>query len=318
VIFGFLMDLLIGDPHGWPHLVIGYGKLIGFFDKKLNKKDKEKKARRRGGYITALCLAFVSLIIPTILLFACFRIHFAVAVMVDIILCWQCLAIKSLRDETRPVFDALRASDIEGARKAVGMVVGRDTDILDEKGIIRAAVETVAENTSDGIGAPLICMCIGFSPLACFYKAVNTMDSMIGYKNEKYADFGYAAAKLDDICNFIPSRMTALAMILASFFCDMNAADAYRIWKRDRRKHASPNSAQTESVMAGALGVKLAGPTSYFGIMHDKPYIGDDRREIECEDIIRSHKLMYVTSIILLVLAIIWRLMWTAIFMAAF
>ena len=181
------------------------------------------------------------------------------------------------------------------------MIVGRDTERLDEKGIIKAAVETVAENTSDGVTAPVMFMALGGAPLGFFYKAVNTMDSMIGYKNEKYADIGRTAAKLDDVLNFIPSRLTALAMTAAAFILGYDGKGAYRIWKRDRLNHASPNSAQTESACAGALGVQLAGDAYYFGELHKKPYIGDKQREIENEDIVRANSLMYGSTIIITV-----------------
>ena len=187
------------------------------------------------------------------------------------------------------------------------MIVGRDTKGLDEAGVTCAAVETVAENASDGVAAPLFYIMLGGSPLGCLYKAVNTMDSMIGYKNERYLEFGHFAAKLDDALNFLPSRMCALLMICAAWFCRMDAKNALRIWRRDRFNHASPNSAQTEAAAAGALRIRLAGNAYYFGKLHEKPYIGDDIRPIEAEDILRSHKLLYATAALMLILSIIVR-----------
>ncbi|MDE6709028.1 MAG: adenosylcobinamide-phosphate synthase CbiB, partial [Oscillospiraceae bacterium] len=178
--------------------------------------------------------------------------------------------------------------------------VGRDTDKLDETGIIKAAVETVAENTSDGVTAPLMYISVGGAALGFFYKAANTMDSMIGYKNEKYADIGKFAAKLDDFLNFIPSRLTALIMIFSAYLLKFNGRNAFKIWQRDRRKHASPNSAQTESVCAGALEIQLAGDAYYFGELHKKEYIGDNIRPVENEDIRRANRLMYCTSVVVL------------------
>ena len=181
------------------------------------------------------------------------------------------------------------------------MIVGRDTAALDEKGVTKAAVETVAENASDGVIAPLFYMMIGGAVWGFAYKAINTMDSMIGYKNEKYQYFGTAAARLDDGANFIPARISGLLMILASFLCGMNGRNAAAVYRRDRKKHASPNAAQTESVMAGALDIQLAGDAWYFGTLHKKPFIGDSNRPVEPEDIPRSHKILYATAILALV-----------------
>jgi adenosylcobinamide-phosphate synthase len=206
------------------------------------------------------------------------------------------------------VYEALRTGTLADARKAVSMIVGRDTDVLDEAGVTRAAVETVAENTSDGEVAPLFYIML-LGPLGgCLYKAVNTMDSMVGYRNRRYEHFGTCAARLDDVMNYIPARLSALLMIAGTALCGMDAGNARRIWKRDRRKHASPNSAQTEAVMAGALRVRLAGDAQYFGEIHRKPYIGDDIRPIEAEDIRRSHRLLYLTSALMFALAVLGRM----------
>ena len=180
------------------------------------------------------------------------------------------------------------------------MIVGRDTENLTEEGVTKAAVETVAENTSDGVTAPLLFLLLGGASFGFLYKAVNTMDSMLGYKNEKYLYFGRFPAKMDDVFNYIPSRVTALFMIAAAFLTEMDAKNAWMIWRRDRRKHASPNSAQTESVCAGALRVRLAGDAVYFGKLHKKEYLGDPLRPIEPEDIRRAGRLMYVTAFLVL------------------
>ena len=200
------------------------------------------------------------------------------------------------------VYRAIQKNDTEKARKAVSMIVGRDTDVLDESGIIRAAVETVAENTSDGVTAPIIYMALFGAVGGVFYKAANTMDSMIGYKNERFEKIGKFAAKLDDVLNYIPSRLTALTMILSSFVLGFDGRNAWIIWRRDRRKHASPNSAQTESVCAGALNIRLAGDAYYFGELHKKEFIGDDIRPVENDDISRANRLMYLTSVVILIL----------------
>ena len=208
----------------------------------------------------------------------------------------QALAAKGLVQESTNVYAELKKDDLPAARKAVSRIVGRDTEALTAEGVTRAAVETVAENASDGVIAPLLYMLLGGAPLALTYKAINTMDSMLGYKNEKYLYFGRAAAKLDDVANYIPSRLAALLWIMAAAFTRNDAKGAWRIWRRDRRNHASPNSAQTESACAGALGVQLAGPAYYFGEYYPKPTIGDPLRPIEPEDILRADRMMYVAS----------------------
>ena len=231
------------------------------------------------------------------------RVNIVLGAVAESVLCCYMLAARCLCRESMKVCRAAESGDIEEARRAVSMIVGRDTAVLDRDGIIRAAVETVAENTSDGVTAPLFYMGLGGAVGAFFYKSVNTMDSMIGYKNEKYADIGWFAAKLDDVLNFIPSRLTALLMAAAAPVLGLDRRGALRIWRRDRRKHASPNSAQTESACAGALHVRLAGDAWYFGKLHKKPYIGDDDRPIESGDIRRANRLMYGASVMMLVIA---------------
>jgi len=211
-------------------------------------------------------------------------------------LCWQCLATRSLYTESMAVYHAAKRGDLTGARTAVGRIVGRDTDALDEAGVSRACVETIAENCSDGVIAPLLFLAIGGAPAGVLYKAINTMDSMLGYKNERYLWFGRTAAKLDDAANFLPARLAALAMIAAAFFIRQDASNAWRIFRRDRLNHTSPNSAQTEAVCAGALRIRLGGPSFYFGSVVSKPYIGDDDRPVEAEDIRRANHLMFACS----------------------
>lgn len=217
-------------------------------------------------------------------------------------MCYQLLATKALKDESMKVYERLKAGDLPGARKAVSMIVGRDTESLDEAGVTKAAVETVAENASDGIIAPMLFMAVGGPALGYFYKAVNTMDSMVGYKNEKYLYFGRFAAKLDDVVNYIPARLSGCIMAAAAVFVSLDAGEAWRIFKRDRYNHASPNSAQTEAVMAGALRVQLAGDAWYFGKLYKKKTIGDDIRPVEYEDIRKANRLLYATAVLALVL----------------
>ncbi len=300
---GFLLDLLIGDPHGWPHLIRGFGRLIMV----LEKLFYPLRNKRLGGTLLVVCIIIVCTGLPAAALWGAWQLSPWAYLALESLLCWQLLAVKSLRVESRAVYDALTQGDLPGARKAVSMIVGRDTAQLDEAGIARAAVETVAENTADGVAAPLLYIMLGGAALGCFCKAVNTMDSMVGYKNKRYLDFGRFAARLDDAVNFIPARLCALAMIAAAWLTGLNAKGAYRVWQHDRRNHASPNSAQTEAVMAGALDVRLAGDAWYFGTLHNKPTIGDDVRLIEAADIRRAYRLMYATSLLLLLLALIFR-----------
>lgn len=293
---GFLLDLLFGDPYWLPHPIRLIGNLIGALEKKLNKKGN----RIFRGLVLVLVVLILTALVVFLLLAAAYRIHLAAGCVVESIMTYQILATKCLKKESMKVYDRLKNGTLEGGRYAVSMIVGRDTENLDETGVVKAAVETVAENTSDGVIAPMLYLALGGPVLGFVYKAVNTMDSMIGYKNDRYLYFGRVAAKLDDAVNFLPSRISAYFMILAAYLAgrDFSGKEAFRIYKRDRRNHASPNSAQTEAVCAGALGVRLAGDASYFGKLVKKPWIGDDSRLIEIEDIKRVNVLLYWTAVL--------------------
>lgn len=298
MLVGFVIDIFIGDPYNFPHPIRAIGTLIAKLEKFVRSRFKNL---RRGGTFLALTVLIVSTLIPLAVLFVCYKINIFFGLAVESVMCWQLVAARCLQKESMKVCHAVEEKNIEKARQAVSMIVGRDTDVLDETGIVKAAVETVAENTSDGVTAPIMYIALGGAPLGFFYKAANTMDSMIGYTNEKYIDIGRFAAKLDDVLNFIPSRLTALVMILSAYMLGADGKNAARIWKRDRRKHASPNSAQTESICAGALDIRLAGDAYYFGELHKKEFIGDDIRTPESEDIRRANRLMYCTSVIVLI-----------------
>ena len=306
IIIGFIIDFFVGDPHAVPHPVVAIGKLISFLDKKLRLGNGDKRDILRGIW-TVLIVIAVSTAVPAFILFIMWKIHPAVYLIVSSIMCAQILAARELVRECSAVEKALEKGDIEAARKAVSYVVGRDTDALDKEGICRAAVETIAENGSDGVIAPLFWMFLFGAPGGFFYKAVNTMDSMLGYKNDKYLYFGRAAAKTDDIVNFIPSRISAFLMIASCPLCHLDGKNALKIFRRDRFKHTSPNAAQTESVFAGALNVRLNGPAVYGGILHDKEYLGDDVRPIESTDIKRAGQLMYAASTLMLIAGILLR-----------
>ena len=325
---GVLLDLLIGDPHGIPHPVVAIGRLIGALDGRLNREGSALTDGRRfaRGILLCVIVLSVSVAVTAVLLAAVWRIHPALFVAAEAVLTAYLLAARSLYEESGKVRRDLDRGDLAAARADLSMIVGRDTAELDEHAVIRAAVETVAENTSDGVIAPLLYLAVGGPVLGILYKAVNTMDSMVGYNNDRYRFFGRAAARLDDAVNFIPSRISALLMIAAagilrvlpmsfahgspsalrhqgnpSGFLPLvndrfSPADAFRIWRRDRRKHKSPNSAQTESVCAGALRIRLGGPSRYRGVLVEKPWIGDAGRCEEKEDIGRSALLMFLAE----------------------
>ena len=304
-IAGFVLDLLIGDPHFIPHPVRLIGSLISSLDKRLNcdagYNSSEKKLnliKYKSGMLLAFTVIFATFAMSVIIIVAAYSINLYAGVIAEAVMTWQILATKCLRVESMRVYDALRTDGVDAGRRAVSMIVGRDTSVLDAAGVTRAAVETIAENTSDGVIAPMLYTAIGGPVLGFVYKAVNTMDSMLGYKNDKYMYFGRFAARLDDVVNFIPARISAYLMIAAAFIGgrQFDGKNAYRIFKRDRFNHASPNSAQTESVCAGALRVQLAGDAVYFGKLVKKKYIGDGLREIEYEDIKRANRLMYITA----------------------
>ncbi len=298
---GFLLDFLFGDPVWLYHPVRLIGNFISFGEKKLRGIfGKKEKGELAAGTVLWFLTAGFSFVIPFLVLWGAQRVHPALRFLIESFWCYQILAARCLVEESGKVYDRLKEKDLPGARKAVSMIVGRDTENLTEEGVTKAAVETVAENTSDGVTAPLLFLLLGGASFGFLYKAVNTMDSMLGYKNEKYLYFGRFPAKMDDVFNYIPSRVTALFMIAAAFLTEMDAKNAWMIWRRDRRKHASPNSAQTESVCAGALRVRLAGDAVYFGKLHKKEYLGDPLRPIEPEDIRRAGRLMYVTAFLVL------------------
>ena len=303
-IAGFFLDFIFGDPVWLYHPVRLIGKGISFGERQLRKLCSSNKSGRglvATGAVLWVCIAGISFLLPLGLLILAQKIHPVLRFVLETFWCYQIIAARCLCKESVKVYDRLKADDLPGARRAVSMIVGRDTENLSAEGVTKAAVETVAENTSDGVTAPLIYMLIGGAPLGFLYKAVNTMDSMLGYKNDKYLYFGRIPAKMDDVFNYIPSRVTALFMIVAAFFCGMDGKNAWRIYRRDRRKHASPNAAQTEAVCAGALRVRLAGDAVYFGKLYKKEFIGDSLRPIEPEDIKRTGRLMYVTAVLMLI-----------------
>ena len=308
VLGGFVLDAIFGDPAWLPHPVVYMGKAISALEKGLRARlPKTPEGELWGGRILAFCLPVSTLALTSLVCIGAAALHPLLGLAVQMFWCGQALAAKGLMQESMNVHRELTKPDLPAARIAVSRIVGRDTQALTTEGVTKAAVETVAENASDGVIAPLFYMLLGGAPLALTYKAINTMDSMIGYKNTQYLYFGRAAAKLDDVANYLPSRIAALLWVAAAALTGNDARSAWRIWRRDRRNHASPNSAQTESACAGALNVQLAGPAYYFGEYYPKPTIGDAVRPIEPEDIRRADRMMYAESLLALALGLLIR-----------
>ena len=303
VVLGFIIDLFLGDPRWLYHPVRLIGLVIEKSEKQLRSMlPKNKSGERLAGTLCAVWVILVSTVVPVSILYVLYHYRFWMGFLVEIFWCYQLLATRSLRDESMRVYERVKANDLEGARQAVSMIVGRDTQSLDLTGVTKAATETVAENASDGVVAPLLFMLIAGAPGGFFYKSINTMDSMIGYRNEKYRYFGTFAAKLDDVVNFLPARISGILMVLACPFTGFDMKNAWKIFLRDRKKHDSPNSAHTEAATAGALRIQLAGDAWYFGKLHKKQTLGDPLRPIEPEDIPRANKLMTAAAVLALIL----------------
>lgn len=308
ILCGFLLDLLLADPEWMPHPVVFMGKAISALEPRLRHLFPDTPAGQlKAGVVLVAVLPLGTLALTGAVCLGAAALHPVLGFAVQTFWCWQALAVRGLAKESRNVYKKLTGGTLPQARQAVSRIVGRDTQALTAEGVTKAAVETVAENFSDGVMAPLLYMLIGGAPLALCYKAVNTMDSMVGYKNDRYLYFGRAAAHLDDVAGYLPARLGALFWIAAAALTGRDARGAWRIWRRDRRCHASPNSAQTESACAGALGVQLAGPAYYFGKLYEKPTIGDPVRPIEAKDILRANRMLYTASVLALVVGLALR-----------
>lgn len=305
LLLGFGLDLLIGDPHGLIHPVVLIGKLITALERLLRRLfPKTPKGERIAGGVLWAAVVSISAGVAWGLLRLSYGVSPWLGLALQTLMSAQILATKSLKTESMKVYTALKHGTLDCARQAVSMIVGRDVEHLDEAGVARAAVETVAENTSDGILAPLLYLAIGGPVLGFFYKAVNTMDSMLGYVEPPYRDFGYVSAKMDDVFNYLPARLSALVMLAAGALLGMDSKNGWKIFRRDRFNHASPNSAQTESVCAGLLGLRLGGDAWYHGQLHRKQYIGDDLRPVQAEDIPAACRLLYASAALALVLCL--------------
>ena len=312
---GLVLDALLGDPRWMPHPVVAMGRCITFMEKHLRRLlPKTPTGEKAGGAVLAVALPLLCGGLAALALLAAGYIHPLLRIAVESWMCYQILATKCLAQAGAAVFAALAAGDINAARKAVGMVVGRDPSTLNESAIIRATVETIAENTSDGVIAPMFCFLLGGAPLAIAYKAVNTMDSLVGYKNEKYLNFGRFPARLDDAANWLPARLTGLLTVAGAAF-GFDAKNAFAMMRRDARLHLSPNSGFPEAACAGALGIQLGGDSVYFGRTVHKQTLGDARRLPEAADIKRATSLMIWCTFIFAIFAV--ALLVAAAFIAA-
>lgn len=297
------MDLIFGDPHWLPHPICLIGNMIGFLERNLRKLlAPNPTALLAGGALMVIIVLVVSFAVPYYILQLVEAVSPWLRFGLETIMFYQIFATKCLRDESMKVFTALDNNDLADARMKLSWIVGRDTKNLSAEEVTKGAVETVAENTADGIIAPMLYMFLGGAPLAFLYKGINTMDSMVGYKNDKYLYFGRCAAKLDDLANLIPARIAGLVMIIAAFLVGLNGPGAWKIFWRDRYHHLSPNSAMTESVTAGALNIQLGGDHYYFGKLVHKETIGDDIRPVCPQDIMQANRLLYMTAVVSLIL----------------
>nr|WP_312985632.1 adenosylcobinamide-phosphate synthase CbiB [Clostridioides sp.] len=308
IYFGYILDLIIGDPYSFPHPVKYIGKLIKTLEGFIRRAFKTEGLLKFGGFI--LCIATVAITyIVTYLFVNIFKFNYILYILVNGFVIYTTLATKCLKDEAIKVYNVLKTGDLEKSRIQLSYIVGRDTTELSEKEIIRATVETVAENTVDGIISPMFYAFVGGAPLAMAYKAINTLDSTVGYKNDKYLNLGIASAKLDDIVNYVPSRLSVLIMPIASMILGYNAKNSFRIGIRDRKNHKSPNCALSEGAVAGALGIQLGGTNVYFGKEVYKPTIGDNMTNINVENIVDTNRIMYMSSLVsLLIFTLVYTL----------
>lgn len=303
IILGFLLDLIVGDPQNPIHPI----RIIGSLCKTVEKFFRSilKRYLKVAGLLTWILVVFIVFIFNYLLLKVTYRINPSVTMILGSVMIYFCISTKALKIEGLKVVKYVIKDDIEGARKQLSYIVGRDTKNLDKESILKAVVETVAENMSDGVIAPLFYAGIGGAPLAFLYKAVNTMDSMFGYKNDKYIEFGYFPAKLDDVFNYIPARLSGYFIVVVSFILGLDYKNSFKIYKRDKNNHSSPNSAHPEAAVAGALNVQLGGPNYYFGKFVEKQTIGDDREKIDINKVNNTNNILYCSAVLGCIMALI-------------
>ena len=303
IILGFLLDLIVGDPQNPIHPI----RIVGSLCKTVEKFFRSilKRYLKVAGLLTWILVVFIVFIFNYLLLKVTYRINPSVTMILGSVMIYFCISTKALKIEGLKVVKYVIKDDIEGARKQLSYIVGRDTKNLDKESILKAVVETVAENMSDGVIAPLFYAGIGGAPLAFLYKAVNTMDSMFGYKNDKYIEFGYFPAKLDDVFNYIPARLSGYFIVVVSFILGLDYKNSFKIYKRDKNNHSSPNSAHPEAAVAGALNVQLGGPNYYFGKLVEKQTIGDDREKIDINKVNNTNNILYCSAVLGCIMALI-------------
>ena len=295
---GYWLDIFIGDPNNWYHPVQALGKIINMLEQKLLKAGFRKSRKKINGFILLMLLVLIAFMLPLLIIKLAFQIHPILAVLIEAWMLFQAFATRQLDRETKRVYKALKENNLQEARKYMSYLVSRDTGQMSEEDILKATIETISENIGDGIVAPLFYACIGGAPLVWAYKAVNTLDSMVGYKNKKYEDFGYASAKCDDILNYIPARLTSIFILFSGLLLKMNFMQGLKILLRDRKNHASPNSAYPEAAAAGLLGIQLGGKASYFGVVSMKATMGDPDKKIDLKDLKKTSQILYLTSFI--------------------
>lgn len=300
---GYLLDLLFADPRWLYHPVRVIGLLINFLEKTLRNPENKKHDKAKG-FVLLIVVILLSYLIPYLILLFCSRISPILAIGIETIMVFQIMATKSLKTEVMKVYRKIKENDIDGARKFISYLVSRDTESLSFSDISKAAVETVSENIVDGVISPLFFLIIGGAPLGFLFKGVSTLDSMVGYKNDKYYDFGYASAKMDDILNYVPARITGFLIVAVAFLLGYDYKASYRILMRDKRNHSSPNSAWSEAPVAGALGIQFGGKVPYFGKMFEKATIGDNIKMVDGEDIIKVNRILYLSSISAMVISL--------------
>lgn len=293
----FVMDLVLGDPKGAPHPVRAMGKAARVLERMTRTRIHNSKL---AGVVTVLILVLTTYGVSRGFLESLGNLNHQFYFVMETLLIYTSLATRSLYDESHPVLIKLRQGNEGHARSQLQNIVGRDTQHLNRKQITRATVETVSENTVDGVVAPLFYACMGGAPLALTYKCINTLDSMFGYKNETYINFGWASARLDDAVNWLPARIAGPLMVVSATLLGQNGKRAWNTMLRDGQNHSSPNAGIPEAVVAGSLGVELGGPQYYQGRMVEKPTIGKELREIEPEDIFRSHQILFATAFLAL------------------
>lgn len=309
ITIGYILDLLIGDPYWLFHPIRWIGSAVRKLEKILLKNTDDTNIQKFKGVLLLVLISGFSYIIPSVVLMLSLKISKVLKILIESFMIFQIFATKCLDVETKKVFKALLKDDIKEARLYISYLVSRDTSEMSRTDIIKAAIETISENLADGVIAPIMFVVIGGAPLGLFYKSVNTLDSMVGYKNDKYLSFGWASAKFDDVLNYIPSRLTAFFILISGLILKLNVKNGYRILLRDRRNHASPNSAYPESAAAGILGIQIGGRASYFGVTSNKPTMGDSLKEIELEDLKKMSHILYLTSFNGIVILLILRML---------